>query len=104
MTSEQTIYSNDLSGIVVGDTAISDVQGEQGLLSYRGHDINTLVDVPFLHVVWMVLFGDRHQAQEMTRLKTFMCRHTRLSHDEIELRNSFVVFLWNQHDWILASM
>ena len=85
MTSEQTIYSNDLSGIVVGDTAISDVQGEQGLLSYRGHDINTLVDVPFLHVVWMVLFGERHQAQEMTRLKTFMCRHTRLSHDEIEL-------------------
>ena len=85
MTSEQTTYSNDLAGIVVGDTAISDVQGEQGLLSYRGHDINTLVDVPFLHVVWMVLFGDRHQAQEMTRLKTFMCRHTRLSHDEIEL-------------------
>ena len=85
MTSEQTTYSNDLAGIVVGDTAISDVQGEQGLLSYRGHDINTLVDVPFLHVVWMVLFGERHQAQEMTRLKTFMCRHTRLSHDEIEL-------------------
>jgi citrate synthase len=85
MTSEQTIYSNDLAGIVVGDTAISDVKGEQGLLSYRGHDINTLVDVPFLHVVWMVLFGERHQAQEMTRLKTFMCRHTRLSHDEIEL-------------------
>ena len=85
MISEQPIYSSDLAGIVVGDTAISDVQGEQGLLSYRGRDINELVDVPFLHVVWMVLFGDRHQAQEMPRLKTFMCRHTRLSHDEIEL-------------------
>tara|TARA_R110001592_G_scaffold363043_2_gene679771 strand:- start:27403 stop:28539 length:1137 start_codon:yes stop_codon:yes gene_type:complete len=85
MTSEQAIYSNDLAGIVVGDTAISDVQGEQGLLSYRGHDINKLVDVPFLHVVWMVLFGDWPEEQEMSRLKTFMCRHTRLSHDEIEL-------------------
>ena len=85
MTSEQAIYSNDLAGIVVGDTAISDVQGEQGLLSYRGHDINELVDVPFLHVVWMVLFGDWPEEQEMSRLKTFMCRHTRLSHDEIEL-------------------
>jgi len=85
MTSDETIYSNDLAGIVVGDTAISDVQGEQGILSYRGMDINELVDVPFLHVVWMVLFGDRHEPQEMTRLKTFMCRHMRLSHDEIEL-------------------
>jgi citrate synthase len=85
MASEQPVYSNDLAGIVVGDTAISDVQGEKGLLSYRGHDINELVDVPFLHVVWMVLFGEHHQAQEMTRLKTFMCRHTRLTHAEVEL-------------------
>lgn len=85
MTVEQPIFSNDLAGIVVGDTAISDVQGERGLLSYRGHDINELVDVPFLHVVWMVLFGDWPEEQEMSRLKTFMCGHTRLSHDEIEL-------------------
>jgi citrate synthase len=85
MTSEQPIFSNDLAGIVVGDTAISDVQGERGLLSYRGHDINALVDVPFLHVVWMVLFGDWPEKQQMSRLKTFLCRHTRLSHDEIEL-------------------
>ena len=40
MSSDETIYSNDLAGIVVGDTAISDVQGELGLLSYRGIDIN----------------------------------------------------------------
>lgn len=85
MASEQPVYSNDLAGIVVGDTAISDVQGEKGLLSYRGHDIKDLVDVPFLHVVWMVLFGEHHQAQEMTRLKTFMCRHSRLTHAEVEL-------------------
>ncbi len=85
MASEQPVYSNDLAGIVVGDTTISNVQGEKGLLSYRGHDINDLVDVPFLHVVWMVLFGEHHQAQQMTRLKTFMCRHSRLTHAEVEL-------------------
>ena len=85
MTTEATVYSSDLAGIVVGDTAISDVQGEQGLLSYRGIDINDLVGVPFLHVVWMVLFGDWPEEQEKSRLKTFMCRHSRLSHAEIEL-------------------
>ena len=85
MTTEDVVFSSDLAGIVVGDTAISDVQGEKGLLSYRGIDINDLVGVPFLHVVWMVLFGDWHEEQEMSRLKAFMCRHSRLSHAEIEL-------------------
>ena len=85
MSAEATVISNDLAGIVVGDTAISDVQGERGLLSYRGIDINDLVGVPFLHVVWMVLFGDWPEEHEKSRLKTFMCRHTRLSHKEIEL-------------------
>ncbi len=85
MSAEESIYSNDLAGVVVGDTAISDVQGKQGLLSYRGIDIKDLVGVPFLHVVWMVLFGDWPKEQEMSRLKTFLCRHSRLSHTEIEL-------------------
>ena len=58
MTEETSIYSSDLAGVVVGETAISDVQGENGLLSYRGIDINDLIGTPFLHVVWLVLFGE----------------------------------------------
>lgn len=85
MSSEQSICSTDLAGIIVGDTAISDVQGDIGLLSYRGIDIKDLVGVPFLHVVWMVLFGEWPNAQQKSRLKAFMCRHTRLSHAEINL-------------------
>lgn len=85
MTTEGSFYSNDLAGVVVGETAISDVQGEIGLLSYRGIDINNLVGVPFLHVVWMVLFGDWPSEQEKSHLKAFMCRHSRLTHSEIEL-------------------
>jgi citrate synthase len=64
MSSDTVFTSNDLAGVVVGDTAISDVQGDIGLLSYRGIDINDLVGVPFLHVVWMVLFGDWPDEQE----------------------------------------
>ena len=58
MSSEETIYSVDLAGIMVGDTAISDVQGDNGILSYRGIDITEMVGTPFLHAVWMVLFGE----------------------------------------------
>ena len=85
MTTEQSVFSNDLAGVVVGETAISDVQGDIGLLSYRGIDVNDLVGVPFLHVVWMVLFGDWPNAQEKSRLKAFMCLHTRLTYTEIDL-------------------
>ena len=85
MSTEQTVYSNDLAGVVVGDTAISDVQGEAGLLSYRGYDVNDMVGVPFLHVVWMVLFGEWPNEQEKSRLKAFMCLHTRLTYTEIDL-------------------
>lgn len=83
--SEQTFFSNDLAGVIVGETAISDVQGDIGLLSYRGIDINDLVGVPFLHVVWMVLFGEWPSEQEKSRLKAFMCLHTRLTYTEIDL-------------------
>ena len=85
MSSQEPVFSNDLAGIIVGETAISDVQGDVGLLSYRGIDINELVDVPFLHVVWMVLFGELPNEQQTSRLKAFMCRHSRLSHAEIDL-------------------
>jgi citrate synthase len=87
MSSDTPIVSHDLAGIIVGETAISDVQGEIGLLSYRGIDIKDLVDVPFLHVVWMVLFGEWPNEQQKSRLKTFMCRHSSLSHAEIDLLN-----------------
>ena len=30
MSTEAAIYSKDLAGVIVGDTAISDVQGEIG--------------------------------------------------------------------------
>ena len=85
MTEEQSFYSRDLAGVFVGDTAISDVDGEAGLLSYRGIDINDLVGVPYLHVVWMVLFGEWPNEQQKSRLKAFMCKHSRLSHSEIDL-------------------
>ncbi|MEM1155414.1 MAG: citrate/2-methylcitrate synthase [Pseudomonadota bacterium] len=88
MTSSEPIYSTDLAGIVVGDTAISDVQGECGRLSYRGYDIADLVNVPFLEVVWIVLFGSRPDAEEHEVLNDFMLEHSQLCSTEITLLNA----------------
>ena len=53
----QTIFSPDLAGIEVGETSISNVDGEAGILSYRGYPIEDLVDKPFMQVVWQVLLA-----------------------------------------------
>jgi len=85
MGAAETIFSKDLSGIVVGETAISDVDGEAGRLSYRGIDIVDLADKPFGQVVWMVLFGGWPNAQQEQQLASFMQQHSQLSNTEIAL-------------------
>ncbi|QFU77375.1 citrate synthase [Halioglobus maricola] len=82
MPETQSVYSSDLAGVVVGETAISDVQGEAGVLSYRDIDINDLVDVPFLHVAWLVLFGEWPTESEKRALKSFICQHAALTDNE----------------------
>jgi citrate synthase len=85
MNSSETVFSSDLAGVVVGETAISDVRGDEGVLSYRGYDINDLIGKPFLHVAWLVLFGEWPSAQDKSRLVAFMIRHGRLSFEETDL-------------------
>jgi citrate synthase len=85
MSTAETIFSSDLSGIVVGETAISDVDGEAGLLSYRGIDVTELADKPFLQVVWMVLFGSWPSPQQESQLASFMSQNSELSDSEIAL-------------------
>ncbi|MCB1676631.1 MAG: citrate/2-methylcitrate synthase [Halioglobus sp.] len=83
--SEETLYSADLAGVIVGETGISDVRGEAGRLSYRGIDINDLIGTPFLNVAWLVIFGDWPNEQQKSPLRAFMCRHMRLSYTEVDL-------------------
>lgn len=46
-----------LDGVVVDTTAISLVDGARGELSYRGHEIGTLIDWPFAEVAALVATG-----------------------------------------------
>jgi citrate synthase len=82
---KQTIFSADLAGIVVGETAISDVNGQEGILSYRGHSIETLVDKPFWQVVWLVLFGQWPDLKQETALGELMALHSQLDKAELAL-------------------
>ncbi len=79
------IFSRDLSGIEVGETHISDVKGEEGLLSYRGYAIESLATKPFQEVVWLVLFGTWPDASQKQALKEFMAVNSQLEADELHL-------------------
>ena len=47
-----------LAGMVVGNTAISDVDGVNGTLSYRGRDIGHWLDRPFAETAMHLVFGN----------------------------------------------
>jgi citrate synthase len=83
--SDDIIFSRDLAGIEVGETHISDVKGEEGLLSYRGYAIESLATRPFWQVVWLVLFGTWPDAGQEKALTEFMAVHSQLEPQELNL-------------------
>ncbi len=75
-------YSAGLDNIVVGETAISNVEGGIGRLSYRGHPIEQLSERPFMQVAWLLLFGDIPSAQQEQQLAHFLMDHRDLNKNE----------------------
>lgn len=59
-------YGRGLEGLVVGDTAISSIDGERGRLVYRGYDVEELAaHVTFEEVTYLILFGELPDAREL---------------------------------------
>jgi citrate synthase len=74
-----------LEGVVVGSTAISKVEGEEGRLTYRGQDIAELVKRPFLQVAWLLLFGEFPAVRSEQQLAHFLLAHRDLNNAEREM-------------------
>jgi len=59
-------YQRGLDGLIAGDTAISDLDGERGRLSYRGYPVAELAAVAsFEEVSHLVLFGELPDAPRL---------------------------------------
>ncbi len=71
-----------LEGVLVGATAVSHVDGANGSLSYRGIDIEALIERPYLQVVWLLLYGAFPSLQEEQRLAHFLLEHRALANQE----------------------
>jgi citrate synthase len=65
-----TVVNPGLEGIVVGETVLSNVEGEVGRLTYRGYDINDLAEnASYEEVVHLLLFGELPTHVQLTDLK-----------------------------------
>ncbi|GAB4253716.1 MAG: citrate synthase/methylcitrate synthase [Thermoleophilia bacterium] len=75
-----------LRGITVADTKISDVNGEEGRIVYRGYDINTLAArSDFEEVVFLLLYGDLPLDTEYGRLHHRLGERRRIPDETLDL-------------------
>lgn len=77
--------NSSLEGLVVGETAISDVDGEQGQLLYRGYPIAEVTDKPLLQVAALLIWGRWLGAAEQDALEEFMAAESQLSEQQLQL-------------------
>lgn len=78
-------YSRGLEGVIADQTAISDVEGDIGRLSYRGYAIEELVALDYEAVMWLVLFGELPSAGEQARLTDWLAVNGVLAPTDIDL-------------------
>ena len=68
-----------LEGIPAAESAISYIDGEKGILEYRGIPIEELVEHSnFIEVAYLLIFGRLPTIKEFARFKTDITMHTRL--------------------------
>lgn len=68
-----------LEGIPAAESAISYIDGEAGILEYRGITVETLAEKSdFLEVAWLLIFGHLPAKDELERWRNDITFHTRL--------------------------
>jgi citrate synthase len=74
-----TVVDPGLEGIVVGQTVLSNVEGQVGRLTYRGYDIHDLaVHATFEEVVHLLLFGELPTQTQLAELSAKLARERAL--------------------------
>ena len=65
-----------LEGVVAGESEICFIDGEEGILSYRGYNIHTLADnATFEEVIFLLWNGRLPRREELSRLKSDLVAH-----------------------------
>ncbi len=68
-----------LEGVLAAESSVSYIDGEKGILEYRGISIETLAEKSsFLETAWLLLFGRLPKKSELRKFRDDVTFHTRL--------------------------
>ncbi len=82
-------------------SAITYIDGDAGILRYRGYPIEQLAEqASFLEVAWLLIYGELPSEQELTDFKAKIRRHTMLHED---MRAFFSGFPTDAHPMAVLS-
>src|SRR3954471_18698696 len=71
-------------------SAITYIDGDAGILRYRGYPIEQLAEhASFLEVAWLLIYGELPTEEELTRVKKQIRKHTMLHEDMREFFGGF---------------
>jgi citrate synthase len=87
---ESTAASAGLRGVVAAQSAIGDVNGEQGILIYQGYDIHDLAEhSTFEEVIFLLWNGRLPKADELAELKAQIGANYEAPAEVLELMRQF---------------
>lgn len=84
------VYDNGYLNTAVCRSSISYIDGDKGILRYRGYDIADLAEhSSFLEVSYLLIFGDLPTEVQFEKWSTRMLRHTLIHENLIDYLRSF---------------
>jgi len=87
---ESTAATAGLRGVVAAQSAIGDVNGEQGILIYQGYDIHDLAEnSTFEEVIYLLWNGELPEADELKALKSKFQANYEAPSEVVELMKTF---------------
>ncbi|KAI8915556.1 citrate synthase-like protein [Gorgonomyces haynaldii] len=84
------VYDNGYLNTAVCKSAISYIDGDKGILRYRGYDIEELAEkATFLEVSYLLIYGELPSKPQLEQWSTRVMRHTFIHENMIEYLKSF---------------
>ena len=83
-------YDNGYANTSPSNSAITFLDGEKGILRYRGYSIEELSEKSsFLEVAFLLIYGELPTEEELNSFKTNITKHTLLREDLVKLYDGF---------------
>ena len=89
---QMKVFTYDPGFVSTGscESKITFIDGEKGVLLYRGYPVDQLAEHSnFIEVAYLLLYGDLPSKEELTRFRTSITRHTMINEALLRFFNGF---------------